>query len=136
MARCSLQVMGYALLKIFNGPATSYCLTYLFGLQGASDVFFISLTLCHEAFTVFYPDIIGTPGLHLMNCYEVSIGDITPPIKPLPSVFLPIVWEINTWLWACGTKECQLPSLRLLGSISKPKPLPFFHVSPLPTDPQ
>src|SRR5271155_792301 len=93
-AWCSLQVIGYAWLKIFNQPMacspTDYS-THLFGLYGASNVLFISLTLRHKAFTIFDPDIIGTPGLHSMNCYEVAICDITSPIKPLSRIFFPIL---------------------------------------------
>lgn len=49
----------------------------------------------------------------------------------LVGVICPLLWEVDTWLGACGTKQSK-PSWRhrLVGSVRKAMPLAIFHLAP------
>jgi hypothetical protein len=123
--------MGCAWVQSQSACPLTDCLTHFFFLYCVGNVVLISFVFRHKAFTVLDPHIIGTPSLHLMNCYKVAVSDITSPIKPASPVFLPILWKINPRLWACRAEERHLRRLRLRRSIPKSKPLSFLHIPPL-----
>ena len=112
--------------------------TYIVIFNGVSEVAQIRASSGHKTIPIFEPNIIFGSCLFLVCSCEIAISYESPGILPvvgMVGVFIPVIWKVDSGLWACRAKKTHLPCLWSSTFVSKSKSSQFGKITILSSNP-
>ena len=123
---------------IRHRPTCSKDKTDIIIFNGVPKVAQVGPSSGHEAMAIFQPNIVLGSCLFLVGCCEIPIGHKSSGILPILGIFrifIPIIRQIDSGLWAGRAKKDHLPRSWSLIFVSKSKSSQFGKITILPTSP-